>query len=220
MSTSFGKPVSIAALAIGPLSLIVGNIAQWLLQPTGDNPTATDVASQFPASWLAIGLLGVFGQLIWLAGIPAAVDLTPGKGRLVTLTGGLLTGAGLAAGIGHIALYFGFYNALAQAGLSPDALADLDAAVGQETLGNVLLMVFLACYSVGPMVLTIGLRVGRVVPVWVPIAAIVTAGANLFGGPIAGVVQLVTLVLLWAPLVLAVARQESDPSTGSGTADA
>lgn len=206
MSHTFGRVVAVTALIVGPLSLIAGDIAQWMLQPTGAAPTATDAAAQFPAAWLAIGLLGVFGPIVWLAGIPAVAALAPARGRIVTRVGALLTGAGLAAGIGHVALFFGLYGALAGAGLNADATTAMEAAADGELLGNILLYAFLIGFSLGPIVLTVGLRIAGVIPVWVPIAAVVTAGANLFGGPIAGVVQLVALALAWAPLAVAVAR--------------
>lgn len=213
MSTTYGKVVAVTALVIGPLSLIVGDIVQWMLQPAGSAPTATDAAAQFPAAWLAIGLLGVLGPIVWLAGIPAVSALASARGRTVTRIGALLTGAGLAAGVGHVALFFGLYGALAQAGLDAQGTAAMEAAGDQELLGNILLYAFLIGFSLGPIVLTVGLRIAGAVAVWVPIAAVITAGANLFGGPIAGVVQLVTLVLVWAPLAIAVARA----GAGTGT---
>lgn len=206
MSTTFGRVVAVTALVVGPLSLIAGNVAQWLLQPAGATPTAADAAAQFPAAWLAIALLGVFGPIVWLAGIPAAAALAPGRGALVTRIGALLTGAGLATGIGHVAVFFGLYGALAQASLGADATAAMATAADQEMLGNILLYAFLIGFSFGPIVLTVGLRIAGVIAVWVPIAAVITAGANLFGGPIAGVVQLVTLALVWAPVASEVAR--------------
>ena len=54
--------------------------------------------------------------------------------------------------------------------------------------------------------LTILVAVGETAAVGVPIAAIVTAGANLFGGPIAGVVQMITLAAAWGAVFVAVAR--------------
>lgn len=216
MSIPFGRPVAVAALIIGPLSLIVGNIIQWLLSPSGAAPTATDVALQFPAAWLIIGLLGVFGPMAWLAGIPAAVSLAPDRGAVLTRVGGLVTGAGLAAGIGHVALYFGLYGTLARAGLTREDLASLGSAADAETLGTVLLLAFLVCFSLGPILLAIGLRIAGVVPVWVPVAAVLTAAANLFGGPVAGVVQLVALVLLWLPITLRLAlRRDQAAQTSS-----
>jgi hypothetical protein len=206
MSNTFGRVVAVTALVVGPLSLIAGNIAQWLLQPAGIAPTATDAAAQFPAAWLTIALLGVFGPIVWLAGIPATAALAPGRGSLVTRIGALITGAGLAAGIGHVALFFGLYGALAQAGLDTGAAGAMEAAADQDVLGNILLYAFLIGFSLGPIVLTVGLRIAGALAVWVPIAAVITAGANLFGGPIAGVVQLVALVLVWAPIAISVAR--------------
>lgn len=205
MSRAF-RIVATVALVIGPLTLIVANAAQWLLQPSGADPTATAVAQQFPSAWIAIALLSVFGPMIWLAGLPALPVLATGRAAVVVVVGALLTGVGLAAAVGHLALFFGLYGAIARSGLSADAIIGMEAAGNEEVLGNVVLVVFLVAYSLGPIVLTVGLRIARRVGVWVPIAAILTAGANLFGGPIAGVVQLVALAAAWGAIVVAVAR--------------
>jgi hypothetical protein len=168
------------------LSLIVTGLAQWFLQPSGANPTAADAAAQFPVAWWAIGLTAVFGPLVWLAGIPAATSAGTGRGATVRLVGGLLTGAGLAAAVGHLALVFGL--------------------AADSPVGDVLLIVFLVGFSVGPIVLTVGMRMARVVAVWVPVAAVVTAVASFVGGPIAGVAEYAALALTWAPVAIAVAR--------------
>lgn len=209
MSARIGRIAAIAALAIGPLTLIATNIAQWTLQPTGPSPTATAAAQQFPVAWLAIGMLSVFGPLIWLLGLPAVAGLAAGRGGTVTRIGAVATGVGLAAAIGHLALFFGVYGAIAQAGLPGEGVASMERAADAEPLGNILLATFLVCYSLGPILLTVGLRIEHRVAIWVPIAAILTAGANLFGGPIAGVVQLVALALAWGAIVAAVARAGS-----------
>ncbi len=202
MSTVFERAVAVTALVLGPLSLVVTTVWQWMLQPAGSNPTAVDVAVQFPGAWLTVGLLAVCGPLVWLAGLPATVTPPTARGALTTRIGALVTGAGLAAGIGHLAAYFALYGSVAAAGLSGDALARMQSAGDAEPIGNVLLVVFLVGYSIGPIVLTIGLRIARGVGVWVPLAAVVTAGANLFGGPVAGAVQLIALVLVWTPLAV------------------
>jgi len=210
----FNRLVTLAALVVGPLSLIITSIVQWMLQPTGPVSTAADVAAQFPTAWTIIGLLSVFGPLVWLAGIPATVSLAPEKGSAVTSVGALVTGLGLAAGIGHLALYFGLYGTMAGSGVPAAAARRLDAAADADVLSNALLVVFLIAFAVGPIVLTIGLRIARTVPVWVPIAAIVTAGASFLGGPIAGIVQLVTLAAVWAPVIVATLRDR--PAVASG----
>ena len=190
MSIVFEKVVAVTALVVGPLSLVITTVWQWMLHPTGAQPTAIDVAAQFPTAWLVIGLLAVCGPLVWLLGLPATVVHAADRGALVTRIGALVTGIGLAAGVGHLAAYFALYGAAAAAGLNGDAAAAMASAGDAEPIGNILLLVFLVGYSLGPIVLTVGLRMARVVAVWVPLAAVITAGANLFGGPIAGVVQL------------------------------
>jgi len=211
MNDRFARTVAVAALVVGPLTLIVANVMQWLLQPSGEAPTAADVATQFPTAWLVVGVLSVFGPLVWLAGLPATAALAPERGRLITRIGALLTGAGLAAGIGHLALFFGATGAIAGAGLDADARAAIEGSTGQEPIGNALLLVFLIAYSLGPILLTIGLRIAHRVGVWAPIAAVLTAGANLFGGPIAGIVQLLALVVVWATVVVAVLHSPARP---------
>lgn len=220
MSTRLDKTIALTALAVGPATLIITNITQWMLQPTGPDPTATSAAAQFPTAWLVMGVLSVFGPLVWLAGLSAVADLVTGRGRAVTRIGALVTGAGLAAGIGHLAAFFGVYAAIAGAGLPAEGVSAMESAADAEPLGNILLVVFLVCSSLGPIVLTIGLRIAHRVGVWVPIAAALTAGANLFGGPVAGVVQLVALAAAWGAVIVAVARSPRVVRRGDTGSDA
>ena len=206
MNSRFARIIALIGLAAGPLSLIVANVVQWMLQPTGPDPTPTAVAQQFPAAWLAVGTLSVFGPIIWLAGLGAVDALASGRGALTTRIGVLVTGLGLATGIGHLAAFFGVYGTIAAAGVEPGVVSSLGAAADGEPLGNILLIAFLVCYSLGPIIMTVGLRIGRRLAVWAPIAAVVTAGANLFGGPIAGVVQLLALAAVWGAVFVAVSR--------------
>lgn len=208
----FGRIVAVIALIVGPLTLVIADIMQWTLQPAGADPTPADVAAQFPTAWLTVALLSVFGPIVWLAGLPAASALADRRGALATRVGALVTGLGLAAGVGHLALFFGLYGALASAGLDATAAHRMSAAGDADLVGNVLLIAFLICYSLGPIVMTVGLRIARRVAVWVPIAAVLTAGANLFGGPIAGIVQLVALAAVWGAVVVAILRADRVPA--------
>jgi hypothetical protein len=206
MFNPFSRVISAAALIAGPLSLIVVTLVQWMLQPAGAHPTGADVAAQFPAAWSVVALLSVFGSLVWIGGLPAVTTLVKGRAGIVTLAGALITGLGLGAGVGHLALYFGLYGALGSSGIGQTAADRVDAASTSDPLAQTLLIVFLAAFAAGPIVLTVGLRVARAVGVWVPIAAVITAGAGFFGGPVAGIVQLVTLVLVWAPVIVLIVR--------------
>jgi len=169
--------VGVSCLVIGPLSLIAATMLQWTPQP---DPSS--------ALFAVVAVISVFGPLVWLFGIPAVVKLAKARGWVLTFTGGLLTAIGLAAGVGHLALFFG-------APLAHDS-----------AIGNALLMVFLVAFATGPIVLTIGLRRAKIVAVWVPVAAIIMAVANFVGGVPAGIVQLIALVATFAPIIVAVAR--------------
>jgi hypothetical protein len=211
------RMLAVAALALGPLSLIASTIVQWFLQPAGTDPTPVAVAAQFPTIWFALGLAAVFGPLIWLAGIPAVVGLVTGRGSVLTLMGGLVTGLGLVVGAAHLALFFGLNAALAAREVAPQDVASVLDATDSEPLSNTLLVCFLIAFSLGPILLCVGLRIGGRIGVWVPIAALATAAASFFGGPVAGIVQVVTLALTWAPIAVAVAR--SAASTAQPTTE-
>lgn len=172
------RAVGVTCLVIGPLSLIAATMLQWTPQPE-------------PSSALfgVVAVISVFGPLIWLFGMPAVVRLAPARGWVLTFTGGLLTAIGLAAAVGHLALFFG----------APQAHDD-------NVIGSALLMVFLVAFAIGPIVLTIGLRRAKIVAVWVPVAAIIMAVANFVGGVPAGIVELIALVATFGPIIAAALR--------------
>jgi hypothetical protein len=135
------------------------------------------------------------------------MGLVAGRGWVLTVTGGYLTAIGLAAAVGHLALYFGLFSAVASGDIGAEAADALGRSADQDPLSNLLLLVFLICFSLGPIVLTIGLRRADVVAVWVPVAAIVMTVANFVGGPVAGIVQLCALLLTFVPIIVAVASR-------------
>jgi hypothetical protein len=130
----------------------------------------------------------------------------------VTTIGGYLTAIGLIAGVGHLALFFGLIGDAAGAGVDADTGLALLRADDGNALSTVLLYGFLAGFSLGPILLTIGLRLARLVPVWVPVAAIVMVVANFVGGIPAGIVQLVAVIATFVPMVVLLARHENAPA--------
>jgi hypothetical protein len=130
----------------------------------------------------------------------------------ITTIGGYLTGAGLIAGVGHLALFFGLIADAAGAGLDSDTGRALLQADDASVISTVLLYGFLVGFSLGPILLTIGLRLARLVPVWVPVAAIVMVVANFVGGIPAGIVQLVAVIATFVPMVVLLARHENAPA--------
>jgi hypothetical protein len=204
----FRRIAGIIGMTLGVLSLLGATIIQWVVQPSEASGTPIDIARENPVVWLVTGLLAVLGPLAWVGGIVSVTMLVRSKGWLVTTIGGYLTAAGLICGVGHLALFFGLIGDAAGGGLDADAGMALLRADDANALSTVLLYGFLVGFSLGPILLTIGLRLAKLVPVWVPVAAIVMVVANLVGGVPAGVVQLVAVVATFGPMAVLLARRE------------
>jgi hypothetical protein len=205
-ATTTWRVIGAAALALGLASFILTTVLQWILQAADPSATMIEAIGRNPQVWLTMSLAAVLGPLVWIAGIIPVTALVRGRGWVLTTIGGYTTGIGLAAGVGHLALYFGLYGDLAASGLDASAAATVGFADDRAVLTNLLLMLFLIAFGLGPILLTVGLRRGGLVPVWVPVAAIVATVANFVGGMVAGGVQLAALALTFVPLIVILAR--------------
>jgi hypothetical protein len=208
----FWRTAGISGMVLGMVSLIAATVIQWFLQSGDPAATPLDVAGTSPMLWLAVGLLGVFGPLAWVAGIVSVTLLVRAKGWTLTTIGGYITGAGLIAGVGHLALFFGVIADAAGASLDSESGMALLRADDASILSTVLLYGFLVGFSLGPILLSIGLRRAKIVPVWVPVAAVVMVVANFVGGVPAGIVQLVAVVATFGPMVLLLAKRGGVPA--------
>jgi hypothetical protein len=208
----FWRIAGIIGMALGMLSLVAATIIQWFVQPGDPSGTPIDIARENPGLWLVVGLLAVLGPLAWVAGIVSVTMIARSTWWSITTIGGYLTGAGLIAGVGHLALFFGLIADAAGAGLDSDTGRALLQADDASVISTVLLYGFLVGFSLGPILLTIGLRLARLVPVWVPVAAIVMVVANFVGGIPAGIVQLVAVIATFVPMVVLLARHENAPA--------
>lgn len=198
-------------LILGPLSLAAATVLQWVAQQRQGTDGLEELIASERGLWLSIVFISVFGPIAWLAGLPAVLCLVPeaARGRRLTWVGTALLGLGLVAGVGHLALYFGLQTMLADARPGAAALTAMSAAADVEPLSTVLLVLFLGAFSVGPILLTVGLRRARAVAVWVPVAAIVMTVAGFAGGMPAGIVQLALLLAVFGAIIAAL------PHTGS-----
>jgi hypothetical protein len=194
-------------MILGVVSFIITTIAQWMLQPASPSDTVVDMVNQHPGTWLLVSVLSVLGPLVWVAGIGAVTSLVRGRGWVLATIGGTATALGLVAGVGHLALFFGVSSDLAASGLDAKAVDSLQQADNAGAIGNLLLILFLVGFSLGPILLTIGMRRAKLVAVWVPVAAIVMVVANFVGGIPAGAVQLVAMLLTFGPLTFLLLRR-------------
>lgn len=195
-------------MILGLASLVAATVIQWLVQPTSPSGTPVDIARENPAIWMLVSLLSVLGPLVWVAGIFAITSRVTGRGWILTTIGGAITALGLISGVGHLALFFGLAGDAAGAGVDSATARSLLRADDAGALSNLLLYGFLVGFSLGPILLTIGLRLARQVPVWVPVAAIVMVVANFVGGIPAGAVQLLAALLVFLPMVAILVRRE------------
>lgn len=195
-------------MILGIVSFIVTTIVQWMLQPPRPSATVVDVVNQYPGAWLLVSVLAVLGPLVWVAGIGAVTSLVRDRGWVLTTIGGTVTALGLIAGVGHLALFFGVSGDLAASGLGSKSVEALQRADDSSVIGTLLLLLFLTGFSLGPILLAIGLRRAKLVAVWVPVAAIVMVVANFVGGIPAGAVQLVAMLLTFGPMTFVLLRRK------------
>jgi hypothetical protein len=205
-TTTTWRIVGAASLALGLASFILTTVLQWILQAADPSATMLQAIGKNPGLWLTMSLAAVLGPMVWTAGIIPVTALVCGRGWVLTTIGGYLTGIGLVAGVGHLALYFGLNGDLAASGLDASAVVAVSTADDRAVLANLLLTLFLIAFSLGPILLTVGLRRARLVPVWVPVAGIVATVANFVGGVAAGGVQLAALAFTFVPLIVILAR--------------
>ena len=199
--------IGAVGMIAGMLSLVVTTIVQWTLQPTSPSDTIVDIVNAHQGMWTAASVLSVLGPLLWVAGIGAIASVVRDRGWVLGTVGGSITALGLIAGVGHLALFFGVSSDLAASGISTKAAEAVQGADDGGLLGTLLLILFLVGFSLGPILLTVGLRRARLVAVWVPVAAIVMVVANFVGGIPAGAVQLLAMLLTFVPLTIVLLRR-------------
>jgi hypothetical protein len=139
----FWRIAGIIGMALGMLSLVAATIIQWFVQPGDPSGTPIDIARENPGLWLVVGLLAVLGPLAWVAGIVSVTMIARSTWWSITTIGGYLTGAGLIAGVGHLALFFGLIADAAGAGLDSDTGRALLQADDASVISTVLLYGFL-----------------------------------------------------------------------------
>jgi hypothetical protein len=201
--------IGAAGIALGLASFIAAAVIQWMLPTSGDSPIGTIVAD--PGIWTLVSILAVFGPLAWAVGMLVTMLAVEGRGWVLTTIGALVSAIGFISGVGHLGLFFGLWGDLAAAVADPDTARAVMAADGASAVSTAMLLVFLAGFTVGPVLLTLGLRRARMVGVWVPVAAVVAGVAGFAPGVVAGIVQLVALLAVFIPLIALLVRDARVP---------
>lgn len=199
------RTIAAGSILLGAATLVAGNLLALANQPAGSSfADMLDMVAGRPSMWLLAATLAIAGPLLWIPGILATPAAAPARGRTLTALGSLLLAAGLAVGVGHFALFFGLLGAGAGSGLPANAVEHMVTAEDGYMLGTIMLWVFLAGLILGTLLLSLGLRVARAVPVWVPVAALIFAITNFMGGPVATVVGAAAVLATFGPMAWAV----------------
>lgn len=212
------RTIGVIGFILGIISFVITTILQWLMQPSDPTATIVDVVNQYPTGWAVASLLAILGPLAWALGIVALTALVRDRGWVLTTIGGVVTAIALIGGVGHLALYFGLSGDLAASGIDAASIKALERADDGSAVTGILLALFLVGFAVGPILLAIGLRRAQLLPVWVPVAAIIMTVANFVGGIPAGVVQLCTLLLTFVPMLIVLASGRAFAVRRSGVA--
>ena len=161
------------------------------------------------------GLLSVLAAPLLVVGVAGLLVDVAGRGGRTTVIGGSLVAIGAMASVGHAAAFYAPYALYDRAGTSEAAVRALDDASESYPLLVALIGLFVVGMMLGSIVLLVGLRRARRVPVWSVVAAVVFVAAGSSGGVAAGVVGIVAAAAAFGPAAWSVARVR-DPRPGNG----
>lgn len=212
------RTVNAAALVVGALGFAAGDLGRRLVLPDDEVTGIPDMVARVqahPAVWLALGLAVLVGSFVMLPGAVALFRVAPGRGRRTVAIGAGLLVVGLVASVAHSLAFYGMAAIDGTSGAPMDAVAAMEDASNSYPLFWVVIVLFMAGMMLGPIVLTWGLRRARLVPIWVPVAAVVFAVTGTVGGLFAGVLGLVACVAVFTMVARALVRADRNSMASS-----
>jgi hypothetical protein len=117
----------------------------------------------------------------------------------VTAVGAALVAVGAIASVGHAVGFYAPYALYDDADSPPSTIEALDSASESYPLLVVLIVAFIVGMMLGSIVLLIGLRRARRVPIWSVVAAVVFVGCGSAGGVAAGALGIVAGLAAFVP---------------------
>lgn len=211
MTTSTHTRIASASLVLGALFFTVADLLRRLVAP--DDPASatalTQAVGEHGATWLTAGLLAVAAAFCFVPAMVAFIGAARGRGARTTVAGAALVGVGAVASVGHAVAFYSPYALFHRAGTPGPAIEGIEAASENYPLLVVLMVLFMLGMVLGPVVLLVGLRRARRVPVWSVIAAVVFVASGTVGGPGAGALGIVAALAAFTPAARALANGEA-----------
>ncbi len=193
--------VAAAGLVLGALLFTVGDLLRRYVVPSG-TPSPVDITAavdRHGSAWLVAGLLSVAASFCLVLGVVGLITTARGRGSRLTIVGGAMVGVGAMASVGHAVAFYAPYALYARAGTSAGELTALDRASEAYPMLVVLIVLFIVGLMLGTIVLFIGLRRARRVPIWSVVAAVVFVASGSTGGVGAGILGVVAALAAFVP---------------------
>jgi len=200
--------IAAVSLLAGPLLFTLADLVRRLVEPSG-SPSAAEITravGDHSAAWLAAGALSLVAAPLLVVGVAGLVLDARGRGGRTTMVGATLVVIGGFASVGHAVAFYTPYALYDRAGTPEAAIRALDDAAESYPLLVALIASFVVGMMLGSVVLLVGLRRARRVPVWSVVAAVVFVAAGSSGGVVAGVVGVVAAAAAFGPAARSLVR--------------
>ncbi|WP_148043205.1 hypothetical protein [Flexivirga caeni] len=219
MNTTTRSRVAATLLVLGPLTLTVGDLLRRIIVPSG-SPSAvaiTHAVADHQNIWLVAGLLNLAAAVSL---VPAALALIPGagsRGARTTTIGACLVATGSVAAAAHTVAFFSPYALYGNAGTPHSAITAFDDASESYPLLVLVIALFMIGLMLGSLVLFVGLRRARRVPIWAVVAAVVFVACGSSGGVAPGILGVAAALVAFVPAarsLVASTPVAGQPATG------
>ncbi len=207
------------ALLVGAIAFAAGDLGRRLVLPDDEVTGIPDMVRRVQAHSglrLALGLAVTLGSLAMLPGIlrilhhpqfTASIGDPATRGRRTIRVGAFLVALGLVASVAHALAFYGMAAIDGTSGAPMSAVTAMEDASNSYPLFVLVIIAFIAGMTLGPIVLTWGLRRARLLPIWVPVAAVVFAVTGTVGGLPAGIVGLASAVVTFGMVARMLTRR-------------
>jgi hypothetical protein len=213
MTNSTHARIAAAGLILGPLLLSLGDLLRRLVEPSG-TPSASAISEavgQNGGAWLAAGLLSVAAAFCFVPGVVGLIATARGRGARVTKVGAVMVGVGAVASVGHAAAFYSPYALYVKAHTAGPDLEALDRVSETYPLLIVLIVLFMVGMLLGPVVLLVGLRSARRVPIWSVVAGVLFLVCANTSSVEAGLLGIAAAVVAFLPAALSLTAAPSGP---------
>jgi hypothetical protein len=203
---NYHRRLAVVSLVLGPFVWAVADLLRRLVDHSNgsDATLILHAIADHPGLWHLAASLSLLGAVLTVPGLVAAIGLVRGRGAVLTGVGGYLFGLGLLASLSHMVESYGFYGIVERSGLPTSTALTLDDT--SYPVLSIVTVLFIAGLVLGQLLLLVGLRRARLVPIWAVVACVVDVVAGSTGGVAAGIVGVLAWVATFAPVALAVHR--------------